>query len=40
MKKVDVLNLPGATSTDILAKIGDGLDQKIESIMIQFVPMT
>ena len=36
MKKVDVLNLPGATSTDILAKIGDGLDKKIESIMIQF----
>ena len=28
MKKADVLNLTGATSTDILAKIGDGLDKK------------
>ena len=36
MKKADVLNLTGATSTDILAKIDDGLDRKIESIMIQF----
>ena len=33
-KKVDVLNFPGATSTDILTKIDDVLDKKPESIII------
>ena len=33
-KKVDVLNFPGATSTDILTKIDDVLEKKPESIII------
>ena len=33
-KKVDVLNFPGATSTDILTKIDDALDKKPESTII------
>ena len=33
-KKVDVLNFPGATSTDILTKIDNVLDKKLESIII------
>ena len=34
MKNVDVLNFPGVTNRDILAKIDDVLDKKAESIII------
>ena len=34
-KKVDVVNFPGATSTDILRKIDDAQDKKPESIIIR-----
>ena len=34
-KKVDVVNFPGATSTDILRKIDDAPDKKPESIIIR-----
>ena len=33
-KKIDLLNFPGSTSTDILTKIVDVLDKKPESIII------
>ena len=36
-KKVDVVNFPGATSTDILRKIDDAPDKKPESIIIRVV---
>ena len=34
-KKVDVVNFPGATSTDILRKIDDATKKKPESIIIR-----
>ena len=37
MKKVDVLNLPVATSIDILTKTDDVLDKKTESIIIHVI---
>ena len=37
MKKVDVLNLPVATSIDILTKTEDVLDKKTESIIIHVI---
>ena len=33
-KKVEVLNFPGATSSDIVEKIEDVLDQKPESLIV------
>ena len=37
MKKFDVLNLPVATSIDILTKTDDVLDKKTESIIIHVI---
>ena len=37
MKKVDVMNLPVATSIDILTKTDDVLDKKTESIIIHVI---
>ena len=37
IKKVDVMNLPVATSIDILTKTDDVLDKKTESIIIHVI---
>ena len=34
LKKVDVLNIPGATSGDIVDKIDDVLERKLESLIV------
>ena len=39
-KKVDVLNIPGATSADIVDKINDALEGKPESLIVQSIRTT
>ena len=40
LKKVEVLNSPGATSNDIVGKIDDVLNQKPESLIVHVRTIT